>query len=245
MVIENLGSLMKRSGRSTREGTKITETDVSVSEGAYKCFCRRVAHQSDHEQTETTFLWGETRLKKCFASLLLCITGVFLTLPSRHRAAALKEHVLLWHFLSFFSPRLARVCYSASLTATQMTLPFLYFLLVTVCQDTFILASLGISWLFKTSKHVHTFSGCSHFCVSARTLWLTHTRLIFALCVFKMVPLNERWHLSPQREPEMDGSSNLWRSKITTCYASRKIAPGTLKLQFLFFQELLLMKFGH
>lgn len=149
-------------------------------------------------------------------------------------------------------PRFARVCYSASLTSIQMTLPFFsFFLLVTVCQDRFIWASLGKSWLFKTSKHVHTFSVCSYFSPAewgAWTFWVTHQLIFWSVCVLRLWALNERWHLSPQREPEMDGSSNLWRCKITTCYASQKIAAGTvtLKLQFPSLsaaRELPLMKF--
>lgn len=173
MMIENQWSLIKRTGRSTREATKITETgkknDAIAIEQPYKCMYKTCGQRVRPRTDRNNLLWGKTSWswtmkigKNVLRHFCSALQGCLSTLPSRHRAAALKEHVLFWHFLSFFFPFCSSLLLSFFDCHPNDTSLF-YFLLVTVCQDRFILASLGKSWLFKTSKHVHTFSVCSYF----------------------------------------------------------------------------------
>lgn len=151
------------------------KNDVIAIEQPYKCMYKTCGQRVRPRTDRNNLLWGKTSWswtmkigKNVLRHFCSALQGCLSTLPSRHRAAALKEHVLFWHFLSFFFPFCSSLLLSFFDCHPNDTSLF-YFLLVTVCQDRFILASLGKSWLFKTSKHVHTFSVCSYF---STTEWL-------------------------------------------------------------------------
>lgn len=195
MMIENLWSLIKRTDHSTEESTKITGTHtqkmwVPVNNPTSVTCGPQLQPRTDRNN----LLWSKTRLKPNCENRkkMFCVTsalhycGAFRHCPHVIGQLPSRNMFCCDIFFRFFSPFFLGFVTQLFDRHPNDTF-FFYFLLVTLCQEGFLLASPGKSWLFKSFKCVLTFfSVCSYF---STTEWerldiLTHPQANFwSACV--------------------------------------------------------------